>query len=78
MYHQLLATTNNYSPASNYVPPNTIVADPGQGPGPPGPPFLFLGQTEAQRAEKNFFETAPPPPPDLKVWIYDCSSKYSE
>ena len=71
MYHQLLATTNNY------VPPNTIVADPGQGPGPPGPPFLFLGQTEAQRAEKKFFETAPPPP-DLKVWIYHFSSKYLE
>ena len=27
-----------------------------------GPPPLFLNQTEARRAEKVFFETAPPPP----------------
>ena len=26
------------------------------------PPPLILDQTEARRAEKNFFETAPPPP----------------
>ena len=26
-----------------------------------GPPPLFLDQTEARRAEKVFFETAPPP-----------------
>ena len=26
-------------------------------------PPLFLDQTEAQRAEKNFWETTPPPPP---------------
>ena len=33
------------------------VADPGEGPGgpaPPLPPSLFLDQTEARRAEKNF------------------------
>ena len=33
------------------------VADPGEGPGgpaPPLPPPLFLDQTEARRAEKNF------------------------
>ena len=31
------------------------VADPWEGPGDPGPP-LFLDQTEARRAENNFFE----------------------
>ena len=39
------------------------VADSGKGPGgarSPLPP-LFLGQTEAQRAEKKFFETTPSP-----------------
>ena len=43
-------------------------ADPGEGPG--GRPPLFLDQTEARRAEKMFFETAPPPPllPYLSVW----------
>ena len=36
------------------------VADPGKGPGNlPLPPPLFLDQTEARRAEKNFLETAP-------------------
>ena len=34
------------------------VADPGEGPEPP----LFSDQNEAQRAEKFFFETVPPPP----------------
>ena len=35
------------------------------------PPHLFLDQTEARRAEKKFFETAPPPslPPYLRVWM---------
>ena len=58
------------------------MVDPGEG---PPPPPLFLGQTEAWRAQKNFFETRPryrrvwmiaphpfsppPPPPHLKVWI---------
>ena len=37
------------------------VADPGEEPGWPGSP-LFLDQNEARRAEKIFFETAPPPP----------------
>ena len=42
------------------------MADPGEGPGEPGP-TLFFDQTEAQRAKKkNFFlETAPPLPPPL-------------
>ena len=31
---------------------------------------LFLDQTEARRAEKNIFETVPPPPtPHLRVWM---------
>ena len=35
---------------------------------------LFLDQTEARRAEKNFFKTAPPlptptPTPYLRVWM---------
>ena len=34
---------------------------------PPRP--LFLDQTEAQRAEKNFFGDRPPPPAYLRVWI---------
>ena len=50
---------------------------------PPHPPPLFLDQTEAQRAEKNFWgRPGPPlsqglnyhpPPPYLKVWIRHCS-----
>ena len=47
-------------------------------------PPLFLDQNEARRAEKNIFETGPPPylrvwmarsplPPYLKVWICQCS-----
>ena len=43
------------------------MADPGEGPGWPGPP-LFLDQNEARRAEKNFFETAPSPP-HLRAWM---------
>ena len=50
----------------------TIEADPGEGAGAPALP-LVLDQTEARRAEKNFFwDRAPPlplPPPYLKVWI---------
>ena len=35
-----------------------------------GPGFtLFLDQTEAQRAEKFLGETAPHPPPYLRVWM---------
>ena len=36
-------------------------ADPGEGPG--GPPPLYLDQTKARRAEKNFFFLRPPPLP---------------
>ena len=38
--------------------------------GPGGASPLILDQTEARRAEKIFFETAPPPPllPYLSVW----------
>ena len=36
-----------------------------QGRGPRGSPPLFLDQTEAQRAENNFFR----PPPYLGVWM---------
>ena len=55
------------------------MADPGKGPGGPAPPPLFLDQTEAQKAKKNFFGDHPPPPLSkglddraptyLKVWI---------
>ena len=52
------------------------------GPWDPPPTTLFLDQTEAQRAQRNFFGdkptsylrvwmSAPPPlPPYLKVWIH--------
>ena len=62
------------------------VADPEEGPGGLRPP-LFLDQTEARRAEKNFLDTVPPPfslglddqpPPPLpylKVWIRHCMFK---
>ena len=53
---------------------NAPVADPGiqgRGPGLPPPPHLFLDQTEARRAEKNFLRPPPPPslPPYLRVWM---------
>ena len=42
------------------------------------PPPLFVDQTEAQRAEKQFFETAPAPhTPYLKVWIRQRSASNS-
>ena len=41
------------------------MADPGEGPG--GRPALFPDETEAQRAEKCFLETSPPP--YLRVWM---------
>ena len=41
------------------------MADPGEGAGEPAPP-LFLDQTEAQRAEKDFCKTALP---YLRVWM---------
>ena len=46
--------------------------DPGEGLARPPPPPLFLDQTEAQRAKKIFLETAQPPPPNVKVWIWHC------
>ena len=42
---------------------DTAVADPGEGPGggtQGGRPPLFLDQTKARRAEKNFFADRPP------------------
>ena len=51
-----------------------------------GPPLLFsfLDQTEARRAEKNFFGNRPPlsqglddrAPPYLKVWIGHCMGHF--
>ena len=65
------------------------MADPGEGPGEPGP-TLFFDQTEAQRAKKKFFFgdrpplspsspplsplLSPPLPTYLKVWIRHCFS----
>ena len=40
----------------------SAVADPGKGPGGPPPPPLFLGQSEARRAEKIRGWIPPPPP----------------
>ena len=42
----------------------TDLADPGEGPGTP----LFLNQTEAWGAEKNFFWHRPPPPISGSWW----------
>ena len=42
----------------------SAVADPGEGPGGPGPPS-FLDQNEARKAEKKFFLRPPPPTPRL-------------
>ena len=55
-------------------------AAPGEGPG--RPPPLCLDQTEAQIADKKFFETTPPPPlsegldPPLPLPIGEVSLKY--
>ena len=48
------------------------VVEPGEGPG--GPPLLFIGQTEAPRAEKNFFN----PPPHLSQGLDDRAPPVSE
>ena len=40
----------------------------GESPRGPAPVPLFLDQTEARRANKNFLKTAPPPP-YLRVWM---------
>ena len=44
------------------------MVDPGEGLEGPEP-SLFLDQTEAQRAEKFFFKTAPPPPTILRCGL---------
>ena len=68
---------NRYGPKSNQhqFSPHNTVAGPGEGPGGSGSP-LVLAQTEARRAEKIKFETAPPllsqgldDPPPLLIWI---------
>ena len=51
------------------------MADPGEGPAPP----LFLDQSEARRAEKNFFKTShPPPSPRLSQGLDDHTPSLSE
>ena len=52
------------------------MADPGEGPGGPAPPPLFVHETEAPKAEKIFLKKPPPPPPPiyLKVWIRNWES----
>ena len=47
---ELLHSKDGYMTYDDY----NSVADPGEGPGKPGPPPLFLNQTEARRAEKKF------------------------
>ena len=50
----------------------------GRSPG-AGPPALFLVQTEAWRAEKNFFGGgAPPPPPPISKGLNDRTSPLSQ
>ena len=49
------------------TPLSMAVADLGEVPEGAGPPLLF-DQTEAQRAEKNYFGDSPPPP-YLRVWM---------
>ena len=39
-------------------------------------PTLFIEQTEARRAEKNFFETAPLP--YLRAWMIGAPPTFSE
>ena len=48
------------------------VVEPGEGPG--GPPLLFIGQTEAPRAEKHFFN----PPHHLSQGLDDRAPPVSE
>ena len=50
------------------------VADLGEMPGEPGSPPLFLDQTEAWMAEKNFLKTTPPPL--LSQGLDDWASPY--
>ena len=63
-YSRLSRTATFFCPQGN----RCGVADLGKGLGRPALPALFLDQTEAQRAEKFFGETAPPPP-YLRVWM---------
>ena len=68
-YHILLACSHCLVVVGDkvtYIDPSA--ADPGEGHGRPLP--SCLDQTEAQRAQKNFFETTPLP--YLKVWIAHC------
>ena len=55
----------------------SAVADPGEGPGGPGPPLFLEKKTEAGRDEKMFWRPPRPPPLPLyrKVWIRQCSVK---
>ena len=53
------------------------VADLGEGPVRPAPPYFEPKQTEARRAQKMLetaFHHSPPPPPTpyLKVWLRHC------
>lgn len=50
----------SYMGFTNFIAQNVPVMDPGEGPGGPAPPPIFLDQTEAQRAKIFFFETSPP------------------
>ena len=50
-------------------PKPVTVMDPGEGPRGTRPPPLFLDQTEGRRVERNFLETAPPPPPCLSQGV---------
>ena len=54
------------------------VADLGEGPGGAAPLFSFYFKTKLrpEGLEKIFLETAPPPPPHLKVWICHCMVQF--
>ena len=55
------------------------MAEPGEGPGPP--PYLFLEQNKARRAEKHFWrltQPSPPPPPTLSQSLEDLVPTLSE
>ena len=45
----------SYMGFTNFIAQNVPVMDPGEGPGGPAPPPIFLDQTEAQRAKNSFF-----------------------
>ena len=54
------------------------MADPGKVPGGAARPPLFLDQTEARRAEKDFFGDRPPHPPPLSQGLDDHPAPLSE